>query len=149
MIGIHRATLDHLKDLSRLFDQYRVFYGQPSDHKKSKAFIKDRLKNGDSVIFVATAYGKPVGFVQLYPSFSSVTTEPLHILNDLFVEESHRNKGVATTLLKEVQTHCMFEGSKGLLIETASDNPARRLYEKMGWTEQARTVYYFWSSTES
>lgn len=149
MIGIHRATLDHLKDLSRLFDQYRVFYGQPSDHKKSRRFIRDRLKNGDSVIFVATAYGKPVGFVQLYPSFSSVSAEPLHILNDLYVEGSHRRKGVATTLLKEVQTHCMFEGSKGLLIETAGDNPARVLYEKMGWTEQTGTVHYFWSNTES
>ena len=70
-----------------LFDAYRQFYQQPSDPALARAFIAERLARSESVIFLAERDGQAVGFVQLYPLFSSTAARPrrLWLLNDLFV----------------------------------------------------------------
>ncbi|MEO1522663.1 MAG: hypothetical protein AAFU78_18045 [Cyanobacteria bacterium J06633_2] len=85
---IIQAHLEHLDAVSWLFDNYCVFYQQPSDLNAAKTFLRDRLQNSDSAIFVAVEDAlQIVGFTQLYPSFSSVSMERIWILNDLFVEQ--------------------------------------------------------------
>ena len=87
--------------LAALFDGYRVFYGQPSDPVRAGAFLRERLERGDSHLLMATdARGGALGFVQLYPSFTSVGTAPIEILNDLFVDQAARGVGVARALLR-------------------------------------------------
>src|SRR5204863_4908800 len=61
--------------IAPMFDRYRQFYGKPADPKLAETFIRDRLKAKESVIFIAIPEGgseEALGFVQLYPSFSSV-----------------------------------------------------------------------------
>ena len=149
MIGIRRATPDFLDALTELFHKYRVFYKQDSRKKDCKKFLKRRLQLNDSVIFLGTYAGKPVGFMQLYPSFSSVSLQPLLILNDLFVHPDFRNKGIASALLEEAKTHCIFENNKGLVLETATDNPAQKLYESQGWELDQSMLHYFWKNPKS
>lgn len=148
MIGIRRATPDFLEALTELFHEYRVFYGQDSKRKDCKKFVKQRLQLNDSVIFIGTYEGKAVGFTQLYPSFSTVSLRPLLILNDLYVHPDYRKKGIATALLEEAKTHCMFEKNKGLALETAIDNPAQKLYESLGWKKDQAMFHYFWTNPE-
>ncbi len=38
-----------------LFDKYRIFYNQPPDKELADRFIKERLENNESAIFVAFA----------------------------------------------------------------------------------------------
>ena len=67
------ATHENLSALAELFDGYRVFYKQQSDRQGAEAFLTERLNQKDSVIFIAlTPQGQAMGFVQLYPSFTSV-----------------------------------------------------------------------------
>lgn len=148
MIGIRRATPDFLKELTELLHEYRLFYGQDSNKKDCKRFLKERFQKKDSVIFIGTYEGKPVGFTQLYSSFSTVSLKPLLILNDLFVHPDYRNKGVAKALLEEAKTHCIFEKNKGLALETALDNPAQKLYESLGWIKDEEMLHYFWTNPE-
>jgi GNAT superfamily N-acetyltransferase len=89
--------------LSGLFDQYRVFYNQPSDIPAAKKFITERIQQNDSTIFVAFRDGKMIGFTQLYPIFSSVGMKRAWLLNDLFVAEEARGSGAADELLKAAQ----------------------------------------------
>jgi predicted N-acetyltransferase YhbS len=99
MVKIRKATLDDLKFIVDLFDNYRVFYEKPSDKEQAEKFISERLMLGDSQIFVAETEQKHlVGFVQLYPIFSSTRMKKLWLLNDLFVENEHRGKGISTLL---------------------------------------------------
>ncbi len=86
-----------------LFDQYRVFYRQPSDPALAQAFIAERVANRESVIFLALQDGEPVGFTQLYPSFSSVSARRTWILNDLYVVPSCRGQGVGSALLERAR----------------------------------------------
>jgi hypothetical protein len=69
---IIQAGPEHLDLAAPLFNAYRMFYEQPSDLPGARAFIKARLEQGDSVIFLALAEeGEQqigLGFVQLYPT---------------------------------------------------------------------------------
>ncbi len=142
---IVRASFDSLDFLAPLFDQYRQFYGQRSDLQGARAFLTDRFTNNDSVIYMA--FREPgsdaLGFIQLYPSFSSVSLKALWILNDLFVARSARRQKVAEGLIDQAVRHAKETKSKGLILETAIDNaPARRLYEKLGWTKEEGFLTY-------
>lgn len=71
-ISIEKIELSQVNDVVTLFDGYRVFYGQPSNIAAAEAFLTARLKNNESVIYLARDEANtPVGFTQLFPSFSS------------------------------------------------------------------------------
>jgi len=158
---IRLATLEDLESLIPLFDGYRVFYRQVSDYDKARMFLKDRLTHNDSVIYIAFAKsnvrdsrptgersGKAdsetaVGFTQLYPIFSSVSMEPMYILNDLYIHTDYRSKGIGQALIHTVKDLCRKERQKGIVIQTETTNPAQHLYERLGFTKDP-DLHYFW-----
>jgi GNAT superfamily N-acetyltransferase len=144
---ITKATVAHLAELVKLFDAYRVFYDQKSDLRKAEKFLTERLQNNDSVIYIALdddANG--LGFTQLYPTFSSVSMQQFYILNDLFVRPEMRGKGIGESLLKTAQEFAKLGNYKGLALETAIDNPAQKLYERLGWKRTTDFYHYFWKA---
>ncbi|MDH3697475.1 MAG: GNAT family N-acetyltransferase [Flavobacteriaceae bacterium] len=147
MITLIKGTLEHLDDLSSLFDAYRIFYEQSSDLKGARDFLKNRIENEESILFMAYLDNKAIGFTQLFPSFSSVSMKPLLILNDLYVDKNFRQKGIGEALLIHAQEYCRQLNYKGLALETATDNPARQLYEKLGWEKDTHCFHYFWTAT--
>lgn len=146
MITIKRASIEDLEQIIPLFDAYRVFYEQTSDTETARKFLKTRLENNQSVIFLAAEEDRAIGFTQLYPMYSSVSMEEMYVLNDLFVKPSARGKGVGEKLLLQAQAYAHENNLKGLTLETASDNPAQRLYERLGWKRDASYYHYFWKS---
>ncbi|MER2169608.1 MAG: GNAT family N-acetyltransferase [Psychrobacillus psychrodurans] len=141
---IQRATLNELDSLTELFDLYRLFYKQESNLEGARAFLKERLVKDESVVFIAYDENNPVGFVQLYPSFSSVSMKQSWILNDLYVKKSARNNGFAEKLIKMVINFAEETDAKGILLETGKENiPAQRLYEKIGFIRDSNYYYYF------
>ncbi|MBT2664924.1 GNAT family N-acetyltransferase [Bacillus sp. ISL-4] len=143
-MSIQKATLHELESLTELFDLYRVFYEQASDAVRAREFLRERLTNGESVVFMAYDEGNPIGFVQLYPSFSSVSMMRSWVLNDLFVKESARKKGFGEELLNAAITFAHETGAKGVSLETGKDNVnAQKLYEKIGFVRESNHFYYF------
>ena len=142
---ILKATVHHLDDLVPLFNGYRVFYKQPSDVDRATNFLTERLKKNDATIFIAfSTTGQGMGFTQLYPSYSSVSTQRTYILNDLFVAATYRNKGVGEALMNRAKEFAIAEGSKGITLETEIDNPAQHLYERLGWKKDDHAFHYTW-----
>lgn len=142
--AVRRATLADASELAALFDAYRQFYEQDSNIVAADHFISDRLLNDESVIFVAEGAARNlVGFVQLFSLFTSVRMQRLWLLNDLYVDDAARRKGVASALLDAAQTFGRDDNAAGLLLETHIENDAARaLYEKQGWKLNEKTVYY-------
>lgn len=137
------ADLTHVDVVTELFVQYRQFYGQPANRPESRHFIFDRTINHESVIYLAYAEGVPVGFAQLYPSWSSASLQSLWILNDLYVAPDYRQRGIARALINESLELCRARGDKGLLLETMPDNtPARKLYESLGFRQDESLHYH-------
>jgi GNAT superfamily N-acetyltransferase len=126
-----------------LFDAYRQFYGQTSDLEGARRFLAERLGRGESVIFAVVEGGRALGFTQLYPSFSSVSMKPIWILNDLFVAEDARRRGVGAELLRAARDHALRTRAARLALSTAVTNTkAQALYERDGWRRDREFLHY-------
>ncbi|WP_423203807.1 GNAT family N-acetyltransferase [Pseudomonas kribbensis] len=137
-----RASAEHLDAVASLFDGYRGFYGQPSNLAQSRAFIAERMAGNESAIFlVEDENGEALGFVQLYPTFSSIDAHRTWLLSDLFTTPAARGRGVGRLLMNTARDFAVETGAKGLVLETATDNfTAQGLYESLGWVRD--TGYY-------
>jgi ribosomal protein S18 acetylase RimI-like enzyme len=140
---VRRATAADLPALVPLFDRYRQFYGQPTDAPRAYAFLAERFLRDESVVLLAFDGAEAIGFVQLYPSFSSIRTAPLVILNDLYVEPSARRAGAGQALVEAATNHAKGQGACGLILSTAVTNaPAQALYERLGWVRDTGFYEY-------
>ena len=140
---IVRATLGHIKSLTKLFDAYRQFYGQSPDVSGAREFVSERLRQDQSVIFLALQGGNGCGFTQLYPSFSSVAMRPIWILNDLFVAPEVRRLGVAKSLMQAATEFAAESEATRVVLATAIDNQsAQSLYEQTGWVGDETFLHY-------
>jgi len=132
---VRRAVLDDLNQLVPLFDAYRQFYGQHSDQIVARQFLNDRLTRNESILLIAEGDGESaIGFVQLYPSFSSILAAPMYVLSDLFVISEARRRGAGTLLLQSAVGTARATGAVRLELATAIANvSAQRLYESLRW----------------
>jgi GNAT superfamily N-acetyltransferase len=120
----------------KLFDAYRMFYHQASNSEGAKQFLTERLLKKESIIFIAMENEDAVGFCQLYPIFSSVSMQRTWLLNDLYVDEKQRGKGIATHLLNAAKDYGVQTNAKWLLLQTGADNTlAQALYKKNKWNK--------------
>lgn len=143
---IIKAAVDHIALIAPLLDQYRIFYKQDSNLVAAKIFLEERFSKNESIIFLAFEQDESIGFIQLYTSFSSVSLKPVFILNDLFVAPNYRGKKVGELLLTRAKEYCKEKEYKGLALETATNNPAQQLYERLGWKRDTDCFHYFWTS---
>jgi ribosomal protein S18 acetylase RimI-like enzyme len=137
-----RATAADLEAVAKLFDAYRGFYQQPSNLAQSRAFIAERMAGNESAIFLAQdENAEALGFVQLYPTFSSIDAHRTWLLSDLFTAPVARGRGVGRLLMNTARDFAVQTGAKGLVLETATDNfTAQGLYESLGYVRD--TGYY-------
>lgn len=142
-ITVRQAAPSELDDLTSLFDQYRQFQGQDSNLAAARQFLQARFDHHESIVFMALQGPVPVGFAQLYPSFSSASLARAFVLNDLFVHESARRKGVASALLRAIEGHAWSLGAVRVSLNVARDNQAgQALYEAQGWSQDAQFFMY-------
>lgn len=142
-LKIYQATIEDLEGISHLFNGYRMFYQQTSDLEGAKTYIKNRLENKDSIIFVVKDKQEYLGFTQLYPTFSSISMKRAWVLNDLYVDTETRNQGIGNMLLHKAKDFAIETGAKSISLETAPDNyAAQRLYEKNGYKRDSQFYHY-------
>jgi GNAT superfamily N-acetyltransferase len=142
-ITVRQAVLSDLEELAVLFNQYREFQGQASDLPAARDFLQARFDHGESVVFVAHLENAPVGLAQLYPSYSSVSLARVFVLNDLFVQELGRRRGVASKLLAAVESYAWSLGAVRVTLNVARDNVhGQALYEALGWSQDRHFHMY-------
>jgi GNAT superfamily N-acetyltransferase len=144
-ITIRYATRHDLDLIAPLFDAYRMFYGKPSEPEAAKAFIKERLALQDSVILLAlsNSTGDALGFVQLYPTWSSVPMKRIFIGHDLYVSEKARKTGTGGKLMLAAEEHVRFAG--GLRIDGGvlkTNESMQRLLESVGHVRDEKYYSY-------
>ncbi|MBX2814451.1 MAG: GNAT family N-acetyltransferase [Saprospiraceae bacterium] len=145
MQSVRQLDLDDLDRLSKLFNDYRVWYRMPSDLQGSRKFLSERISAADSVIFGAFSDDLLVGFTQLYPQFSSVRLSRMWLLNDLFVAEDFRSKGFSKMLISRAKQHCLDTGALILNLETEKSNViGNNLYPATGFKLIDDHNFYFW-----
>jgi ribosomal protein S18 acetylase RimI-like enzyme len=143
VVQIDYADLADLEVLVPLFDAYRMFYRQASDCDGASAYLAERIRLSESVILLARRADQSVGFVQLYPGFSSIDMRRQWTLEDLFVVETARQSGVAKALMDAARRHAEQTGAVRLILATARTNrKAQALYESIGYTLDNEYLVY-------
>lgn len=138
------AGAGHIGQLAPLFDAYRVFYEQPSDLAGARAYLLERLAAEESTVFMAVDdSGAGLGFVQLYPTFSSVSMRAVWVLYDLYVRPEARRQGIGRALMERAHQHARETGAGSISLATAVDNlPGQALYESLGYQRDDAFYYY-------
>ncbi|GAS80926.1 GNAT family N-acetyltransferase [Paenibacillus amylolyticus] len=158
---IRQAGLPDCNEVGGLFNEYRIFYKQNTDVEAACQYIKERMESHESVILVAEtdvesdqgtaeSDGTPLskrmnctGFVQLYPSFSSVSMGPIWVLNDLYVQSDYRQQGIARKLLQAAKRLASERGVLRISLSTElSNKQAQALYESEGYALDTKFMYY-------
>jgi GNAT superfamily N-acetyltransferase len=92
--------------------------------------------------------GEIAGFTQLYPTFSSVSMKRVWILNDLFVEETYRHRGMARLLLNAAAEFAKSTDAARIILATQiSNTSAQSLYESEGYWQDEAFYHYTLSLT--
>ena len=136
-IKIIKAEQKHIKEVGILFDLYRQFYKYESNLIESTNYIKDRINNNESTIFIAISDAdKAIGFVQLYETFGSLDLGKIIILYDLYVKEDHRKNNIGRQLMIRSHEYAKKINAKRIQLSTATDNfIGQSLYESLGYVK--------------
>jgi len=134
---IINAEEKHIEEIGILFDLYRQFYKYESNLIESTNYIKDRINNNESTIFIAISNAnEAIGFVQLYETFGSLDLGKIVILYDLYVKEDHRKNNIGRKLMIKSHEYAKKINAKRIQLSTAIDNYiGQSLYESLGYVK--------------
>lgn len=143
--GIEIAGPADMAELLPLMRAYCDFYEvSPSDQSLlalSRALIEDPEHEGVQLL-AREAGGEAVGFATLYWSWSTARAGRLGVMNDLFVLERARGRGLAEQLVGACLALCRRRGALALEWETALDNArAQSVYDRLGGVRERWLSY--------
>lgn len=142
-LKVQHAAAEDAAFLAPLFDQYRVWCGEASNLNGAQYFLNQRLRNSEAEVFFVNVDQNVAGFVLMYPLFSSVSMEPIWILNDLFVADDFRRRGIGSVLLQTATEFAKGLGALRLELEADIVNKqAQLLYESRGWKKDVKYLRY-------
>ena len=141
---IIEAKLNHIEQVGELFDLYRQFYKYESNLIESTNYIKDRIINKESIIFIAlNDVNQAMGFVQLYETFGSLDLGKIIILYDLYVKKDHRKNKIGRQLMLKSHEYAKKINAKRIQLSTAIDNfIGQSLYESLGYVKDTDFYTY-------
>ncbi|HEY6325623.1 MAG TPA: GNAT family N-acetyltransferase [Candidatus Cybelea sp.] len=131
---ITRATPADATAVASLFDAYRAFFTGGNRLDESRRFLEERIARDESVTFVARDGEDAVGFIQLYPLWSSWYCRRIWFLSDLYVKESARKHGVGRRLVERVIEHARETDAVSVMVELPRREPhLEEFYRRLGF----------------
>ncbi|HEY1301274.1 MAG TPA: GNAT family N-acetyltransferase [Stellaceae bacterium] len=93
-------------------------------------------------VLIAFVGDAPVGFALFLPDFSTWRGRPGIFLEDLFVREAARGKGVGRALLARLARIALERDMGALHFNVLDWNPARGFYHRLGLTRREEWLPY-------
>jgi len=91
---------------------------------------------------VAEADGVPIGMATLVERYYPAWVGPMLVVDDMFVKPQHRRRGVGKALLARAAAEALQRGAPFIELMVRAQNPARRLYESVGFEPVRGAVSY-------
>jgi len=119
---IRPAKAGYLDGLVPLFDAYRAFFagGTPTG---SREFLAARLDAGDGTFLLALDGDDALGFLTLYPLFSSWYATRIWFLSDLYVRDDVRKGGIGRRLVEAAKAFASEGGARSIMVEIPHREP--------------------------
>ena len=115
--SITRVGLADLDELLGLMRAYCDFYEvSPPDEDLltiARALIADPVNEGVQLI-ARDSTGRAVGFATVYWTWSTTSGCRIGIMNDLFLAEDSRGRGIAERLIEACRAECSERGARQL-----------------------------------
>jgi ribosomal protein S18 acetylase RimI-like enzyme len=146
-LTIRQATIHDLPKIVPIFDTYREYFKQEKNPAEVERFLFERFEHRESVLFIVQECDDIVGFAHLYPIFSSLSLQRVWVLNDFFILENYRNKGLGKQLIQEVRAFSVLTKAKGIELSVEHSNTnAWRFWKKQDFEMDSEFRYYFYKS---
>jgi GNAT superfamily N-acetyltransferase len=132
-VEVRPISRQEVDDVLPLIAGYQRFYGAEPDLERNRVFFSRFLQPSDEGLLLgAWVDGALAGFATLYWFHSSTKATDAVLMNDLFVREDIRGKGIGRALIKSALDEARRRGSAHLEWLTAPDNlTAQRLYDSV------------------
>lgn len=133
-----------MEELLPLIAAYQRFYEvEEIDDERNRAFFSRFLApSEDGMLLSAREDGVLLGYACLYWHFTSLLAAETVLMNDLFVVEAARSRGVGRALIEASAGVARERGAACLHWATAPDNHrAQRLYDSLP-TERSEWLEY-------
>jgi GNAT superfamily N-acetyltransferase len=144
--SITRVGTGDLDELLVLMRAYCDFYEvAPPDEDLvavARALIDDPEREGVQLL-AREPSGAAVGFATVFWSWSTTNACRIGVMNDLFVAEAARGRGLAESLIEACRVECSERGARRLSWQTAPDNlRAQSVYDRVGATREQWVDYW-------
>lgn len=144
-ITIRRAARE---DVPQLFEMVRGLAEYVKETHLLKASAEDLLRDGFGEnprfkCFVAEdAGGQMLGSVIYSANYSTWIGRSTCYIDDLFVTEAARGKGVGRKLVAAVAKDALADGHGRMSLTVLDWNPAREIYHKLGFEHEKSSLRY-------
>ncbi|HET7122210.1 MAG TPA: GNAT family N-acetyltransferase [Solirubrobacterales bacterium] len=138
---------EELDSLLPLIAAYQRFYEvEEIDEDRNRAFFGRFLApSEDGLLLGARSGGRILGYACLYWHFSSLEATETVLLNDLFVSEEARGRGIGRALIEATAEVARERGAPYVEWSTAPDNrTAQRLYDTTAAERSEWISYELW-----
>lgn len=135
-LTIRTATPADMPDLMRLFRGFMDYNGDPSppDAELAGAIAPVFDDPHAEIRITLAADGTPIGYAHIRHYYSIWMAAPECFLEDLFVEEARRDRGVGRRMLEDVFARARERGCKRVRLDTNERNDRGiYLYETLGF----------------
>lgn len=138
--AIRRATVEDAGTVMAMVLAIAQHEGQVEHVEVTTALWRGMLARPEVVVLLAHMAGEPVGYVSAVRMLHLWSGGDIIWLDDLYVAQSHRNRGVGAALMREM---ARLSAADGLLIrwEMQEDNhDAERFYRRLGATVRTKKI---------
>ena len=145
-ISINKVSLMDIKSWQYLWRQYLIYYKSEDFSTELTELLWQRIHSLENPINCLVAKDLNtecmLGFTHFSPQITTWQKEPECYLEDLFVLDETRGKGVGQLLINAVVDHAKEKGWRDVYWQTQFDNkPARGLYDKITGGTNGYVIY--------
>ena len=146
-ISILRATPADLDVLLIFMQQMQLDdpWDEPPDESSVRSNLLELLQNPVyGFAYIARDDHLPIAYLIICFDFSLEYRGKGAWVDELFVERTHRGRGIASQLLDLAERSCLEQGAQALHLEVTHGNPAIELYLRRGFRDHNRYLMTKW-----
>ena len=134
------ATIDDTDTVVELVRLYHAFEAIEFREQATTEALRPLLQHGDAGgIWLIELAGSTIGYIALCFGYSIELGGRDAFIDELFILEEHRGRGVGKTVLEEIQSKARERKVKALHLEVERSNDrARKLYRSLGFASRER-----------
>jgi ribosomal protein S18 acetylase RimI-like enzyme len=145
-VSVHLATLDDEPVMVELMREFYAHEGLAFDAERTPAAFRALVADpGLGRVWIFRADGEAAGYVAATVGFSLEFAGRFMLVDELYVREAHRGRGIGARALEGVAEACRELDVSALRLEVDVRNArAMAFYRRLGFTLQERHMMSRW-----